>query len=98
MLLVFLSQNSFGPAKGISLVKFAHASCQLSGDPNSKKALHVESCGDQEPLAEVSLGMQSSGHVPLGSTPFSFQAIDMKRCTSRKSEKLKSSSSSSSRL
>ena len=42
--------------------------------------------------------MQSSGHVPSGSTPFSFQAIDMKRFTSKKSEKLKSSSSSLSRL
>ena len=77
---VFVS-NSIGPAKSIPLVEFTHSSRQLSGDPNSKKALHVESCGNREPSAEVCLGMQSSGHVPLGSTPSFFQVIDLKRST-----------------
>ena len=90
--------NIIGPAKSIPVVEFAHASRQLFGNPNFKKASHVESSGDREPSAEVCLGMQSSGHVPPGSTTFSFQAIDLKGSSSRKSEKSKSNSSSSSRL
>ena len=86
--------NSIGPTKGIHLVEFTQASRQLSGDPNSKKALHVKSCGNREQSTEVCLGMQSSGNVPPGSTRSSFQVIDFKRSTSRKSKKSRSSFSS----
>ena len=41
--------------------------------------------------------MQSSGHVPPGSNPFSFKVIDLKKSTSKISKKSKCSSLSASR-